>query len=113
MAWIPCPAVSRLLCFLMGRTGTAEWIRTTKRIKARDGHRCTWIEDGQRCTGTADEVDHILEFADGGTDDDSNLRSLCIDHHRRKTAAHANRTRWSKAARRRPSPPHPGLRGGG
>jgi len=100
MAWIPCPAVSRLLCFLMGRTGTAEWIRT-------------WIEDGQRCTGTADEVDHILEFADGGTDDDSNLRSLCIDHHRRKTAAHANRTRWSKAARRRPSPPHPGLRGGG
>jgi len=97
----------------VSRTGTTEWIRTTKRIKARDGHRCTWVDAGVRCSGPADEVDHVIEHIDGGPDDDTNLRSLCLPHHRAKTAAHANRTRWSKAARRRTPPPHPGLVGGG
>ncbi|MDM7498745.1 HNH endonuclease, partial [Escherichia coli] len=31
-------------------------------------------------------VDHIIPKAHGGTDDDSNLESLCLECHRAKTA---------------------------
>ncbi len=34
----------------------------------------------------ADEVDHIIPIAKGGTDDTDNLQGLCHDHHARKTA---------------------------
>lgn len=89
------------------RTTTPEWRRTRKRILQRDHYRCTI--DG--CWDSANEVDHIIAKADGGTDDDANLRSLCSPHHAAKTAAegHAALAR-QRAARRRPEPPHPGLR---
>lgn len=32
------------------------------------------------------EVDHIINIAEGGTDDDSNLQALCIPCHKAKTA---------------------------
>ncbi len=35
----------------------------------------------------AEEVDHIVRLADGGTDHPSNLQSLCEDCHKEKTAA--------------------------
>lgn len=90
------------------RTSTAQWRRTTDRVKRRDGYRCTWVENGARCDGPADEVDHVVEVSEGGTDADENLRSLCADHHRRKTAAHANLVRW-RHRRQRPDEPHPGM----
>lgn len=34
----------------------------------------------------AAEVDHIVPLADGGTNDDENLQSLCKSCHSRKTA---------------------------
>lgn len=34
----------------------------------------------------ADVVDHTIPLAHGGTDEDSNTRNLCDDHHRQVTA---------------------------
>jgi 5-methylcytosine-specific restriction protein A len=35
----------------------------------------------------ATEVDHIINKANGGTDDDDNLQSICSSCHKDKTAA--------------------------
>jgi 5-methylcytosine-specific restriction endonuclease McrA len=93
------------------RTSTPEWRRTRRRVLDRDGHLCTWLEDGERCAATATEVDHIVPHSAGGTDEDRNLRSLCSPHHRRKSAAEGVAARNKVAAqRRRPTRPHPGAR---
>jgi 5-methylcytosine-specific restriction endonuclease McrA len=48
----------------------------------RDGYRCTWVENGRRCTETTNlEVDHRVSIANGGTWALSNLQTLCHDHH--------------------------------
>jgi 5-methylcytosine-specific restriction enzyme A len=64
--------------------GTA-WEKLRKRILARDRHLC------QAClpkrVTAANEVDHIVPKAKGGTDDESNLRAICTPCHRAKTAA--------------------------
>ncbi|WP_139157546.1 HNH endonuclease, partial [Enterobacter hormaechei] len=39
----------------------------------------------------ATSVDHIIPKAHGGTDDDSNLESLCWPCHRKKTATERTR----------------------
>lgn len=42
-----------------------------ERIRERDGRRCVL------CGATANQVDHIIPYCDGGSDDPSNLRTLC------------------------------------
>lgn len=51
-------------------------------LLARDGHRCTFkTSDGMRCDETDDlQVDHRIPQALGGTNDSSNLRTLCRSH---------------------------------
>jgi 5-methylcytosine-specific restriction protein A len=46
--------------------------------------RCQWLVTipTTTCGLRATEVDHIKPKAHGGTDDRSNLRSLCAAHHR-------------------------------
>lgn len=78
-------------------------------VLTRDGNHCTAITDGVRCSARATEVHHIVEHDDGGPDTEDNLTSLCAWHHRKLTAAYANRVRW-KHTTKRPTPPHPGLR---
>lgn len=60
------------------------WPATTRRIKERDGHRCTWLfRPGQRCSKRDQlEVDHIVA---GDNHSDDNLRTLCHEHHIRKS----------------------------
>lgn len=64
------------------------WMATRDRVALRDGYRCakcgaTWVPN-------RDHVDHIVELADGGTNDDGNLQLLCDDPcHKDKTAAEA------------------------
>lgn len=48
-------------------------------IRERDWHVC------RTCGKPAIEVDHIVEVADGGTNDQANLQLLCGLHHREKT----------------------------
>lgn len=87
----------------------SNWDSIRARILRRDSHRCTWIENSQRCAETATDVDHRKA---GDDHSDSNLRSLCGKHHRRKSAregaAAANRLR---SLRYRKPERHPGLIG--
>jgi 5-methylcytosine-specific restriction endonuclease McrA len=87
-----------------GRTATAQWRRLRLRVLTRDQGRC------QLCGHLgADQVDHVIEVSDGGTNDETNLRAVHDNPcHRAKTARHANTKRW-QVRRDRPTEPHPGL----
>ncbi|RDG37949.1 HNH endonuclease [Streptomyces corynorhini] len=82
------------------------WKTIRAEVLARDGHQCTWIEDGERCAEEGTDADHI-----GAPDDHStgNLRTLCGYHHRKRTALQANQARGPLPSRQRPAPRHPGL----
>lgn len=57
------------------------WRCTRQAILRRDCYRCTWVEDGQRCTARAVVVDHIVARSAGGAPlDPANLRGLCRQH---------------------------------
>lgn len=68
----------------------------TDRLRGRKGveRRKRWLEDNPLCVEctklnrvTAATVpDHIVALVNGGADDETNLQSLCADHHRDKTA---------------------------
>ena len=64
--------------------GTASWKRLRAATLLRDGGQCTAIENGQRCQEQAVVADHIVPRREGGTDDLSNLRSLCRLHDNRR-----------------------------
>lgn len=84
------------------------WPAIRSRILKRDGHQCTWTTEGFRCIETATDVDHIIA---GDDHSESNLRSLCSMHHRRKSASEggsAPKTIRVKP-RRRPPEQHPGM----
>lgn len=73
----PKPEVSR---WGSGRGGRP-WRRLKAKIHLRDEWTC-------QCCGrvTQDlELDHIVNIAQGGTEDESNLQSLCIECHKVKT----------------------------
>lgn len=57
-----------------------QWKRIRKLALERDKHLCQDCRDKGRIA-PADQVDHIIPKAQGGTDDLSNLRSLCREHH--------------------------------
>jgi len=71
--------------------GTA-WDKQRKRILARDGGLCQPC----RCLSlvtAATAVDHVVPKAEGGTDDDANLQSICKPCHDAKTAEESQRGR--------------------
>ncbi|MFD9205984.1 HNH endonuclease [Streptomyces sioyaensis] len=87
------------------------WAATVKRIKRRDGYRCTAVfSTGARCIQPGTDVDHVIPHSLGGTDEDDNLRLLCSWCHARKSgqegaaASARNRVRTD-----RPAPTHPAL----
>ncbi|WP_442965063.1 HNH endonuclease [Pseudomonas sp. JS3066] len=63
----------------------AAWRRIRERIMARDKGLCVACAEQGRVT-PAKHVDHVIRKADGGTDDDANLQSLCVPCHEAKTA---------------------------
>lgn len=86
------------------------WKATRQRILKRDRHLCQWMLGQTICGTPANEVDHIIPAWRGGADDDSNLRSLCAAHHKRKSASEGGQASQAKRIPRgRPSEPHPGL----
>lgn len=78
------------------RTTTPRWKRLRKAVKERDEYRCV------RCNRSAEdgfklEVDHIIEYADGGEDEMYNLQTLCRDYcHQEKTTANNRERRVHK-----------------
>lgn len=82
-----CRQHRKLVTGTGSRGSTAEWRRTRKRILARDGHRCTEIVNGVRCTATTNlHVDHVQPKAHGGGDEDENLATRCETHNLAKGA---------------------------
>ena len=66
----------------------AAWVKLRKRILERDRYLCQPCRNGTPSRVTAaTEVDHITPKANGGTDDEGNLRAICTDCHRAKSAS--------------------------
>ena len=68
---------------------TSDWRARRTRILLRDAMRCR--ECRRAVSGREAHVDHLVPLEDGGTDDDSNLRTLCDRCHGRKTRAEQRR----------------------
>jgi 5-methylcytosine-specific restriction endonuclease McrA len=68
---------------------TADWRARRMRILTRDAFRCRSC--GRVASGHNVNVDHVVPLADGGTDDDDNLQTLCRSCHGRKTRAEQGR----------------------
>lgn len=62
------------------------WQQLRKRILDRDCGLCC-VCKAQGRIRLATDVDHIKRKADGGTDDEANLQSICDDCHEAKTTA--------------------------
>ena len=73
------------------RYGNA-WPQTRKRILERDGNTC----QAKGCGKFGDTVDHKTPRFEGGTNDDSNLETLCRTCQQRKANEEANRARARK-----------------
>lgn len=70
---------------ITNRTRGHKWMRIREAILTRDCGLCVPCKAKGKLT-IATEVDHILQLADGGTDDHSNLQSICHNCHADKTA---------------------------
>lgn len=67
-----------------GRTyRTKRWRYTRAAVFQRDGYKCQMCG---RLIGESPQCDHIIPIAQGGTDDEDNLQTLCIECHAGKTA---------------------------
>lgn len=65
----------------------AEWVRTKplsahrkKKVRERDGYACVLCGSRERL-----EVDHIVRYIDGGSNEMSNLRLLCRKCHGKRS----------------------------
>ncbi|CAG9195825.1 DNAse [Paraburkholderia tropica] len=70
----------------------SKWVKLREKILKRDNGLC------QPClalgrVAAARHVDHIVSKAEGGTDDESNLQSICVACHKAKTADEGARGR--------------------
>lgn len=79
---------------LQAKAGTVErergraWMAKRERVAQRYDYRCA--KCGAVWVSNRDHIDHIVELADGGTNDDSNLQPLCdVPCHKAKTDAQA------------------------
>ena len=70
--------------------GTA-WVKLRLVILQRDGYLCLECKR-KGFVKTANQVDHIISKALHGTDDESNLQSLCKPCHVRKTIEETGKT---------------------
>jgi 5-methylcytosine-specific restriction endonuclease McrA len=71
-------------------------------VFSRDGGRCTFVgTNGRRCTETRNlQIDHILPFGKGGSNDTGNLRLLCPAHNRFAAEKEYSRKHMEKFYRR-------------
>jgi 5-methylcytosine-specific restriction enzyme A len=80
------------------RLNTAGYKRLRLYVLARDHYACQIR--GPRCKGYADQVDHVIDRADGGdTFDPANLRAACHPCNMAKSAGRTTDKRRSKAGR--------------
>lgn len=70
--------------------GGRPWRRKREAILKRDRYLCVPCADAGRVK-EATQVDHRVPEAEGGTDHESNLQSICTECHDAKTQAEAAR----------------------
>jgi 5-methylcytosine-specific restriction endonuclease McrA len=80
-----------------------DWEETRLRILRRDHWRCVL------CGNKGNQVDHIIPVSQGGLNTDDNLRVLCYDCHKKKSAQEGNAARKEKYGKREREA-HPGYR---
>lgn len=68
------------------------WQKLRDAIMRRDGYLCQVCLAGGKYR-PADEVDHVIPKAQGGSDDPCNLRAICAPCHRIKSAKEGNADR--------------------
>lgn len=81
----------------------SEWTRLRERILLRDKGLCQPC-DYQGKVSPATEVDHIVPKSQGGTDDQTNLQSICSACHKIKTAFESKGERASSRPEWLPEP---------
>lgn len=95
------------------QTLPADWPQRVNRVLKRDHHLCQHIREdtGRKCGRRARDVDHIISYKDGGTDDDTNLQALCTWHHRQKSGREGGLAsgKARRARKEAAKPVHPGL----
>lgn len=74
----------------------------------RDGWQCQ-IRYDNRCVGIATQIDHIIGYADGGTDDPSNLRASCAPCNAKRGSIQGHIAQGNQVKAKRPRPTNPGL----
>ncbi|SDW94603.1 HNH endonuclease [Lysobacter enzymogenes] len=80
--------------------GGRPWRRKRDAVLKRDGYLCKCDEcQAQGRLLLAHEVDHVVPLAEGGSDDESNLRAINRDCHAAKSAADAARGRNASGSR--------------
>lgn len=70
--------------------GGRPWRRKREAVMKRDQYLCQLCKQKGRIT-EATEMDHIINVAEGGTDDESNLQALCTPCHDAKSQEEARR----------------------
>lgn len=88
-----------------------DWARRRMRVLIRDGRQCTHHDiEGVQCLERATDVDHIRP---GDDHSETNLRSLCSDHHQTKSSREGGNARvaqWRSNDRKfRRHEGHPGF----
>ncbi|MBZ3473225.1 HNH endonuclease [Xanthomonas perforans] len=92
--------------------GGRPWRRKRDEIMKRDQYLCVPCRAAGRVTA-AEEVDHIVPQAEGGTGADNNLQAICVESHIAKTKAEAARGANRSHPRRGRSADRPQPRGVG
>lgn len=81
-----------------------------QRVFERDGWQCQ-IRMPERCTGVATQIDHILGYAAGGTNDLNNLRAACRACNAKRGSEQGHIAQGIEVKAKRRQPPNPGLAG--
>jgi len=87
----------------------SDWPHRRNTVLKRAGRQCEVVVDGVRCTNVAAQVDHIINVAEGGGHELSNLAAICIPHHAIKTKGERARGIARQPRERRDPEKHPGL----
>jgi 5-methylcytosine-specific restriction protein A len=78
----------------MNRTRGRKWTAIREQIRAWNPYCVECLKN--KVYKLFDEVDHIIPLHKGGTDDFSNLRGLCTEHHYQKTCKDQGKNYRSK-----------------
>lgn len=72
----------------------SNWESLIKQVKARDNYRCVLCGSRKQL-----EIDHVVPRSAGGTDQISNLRTLCKKDHKEKTRDDARDVRSQRSSK--------------